>query len=105
MTQNGFRPGGEHRRHPPTLFWHQAMAHRVNAGMQPMQAFTRQTVLYGVFSKPKVQQLPPLDHSVLPPRQLSYVFLFNLSLSRVETDSAGMHPRLLGNLARVARGL
>ena len=57
------------------------MAYRVNAGMQPMQALARQTVLYGVLSKTKVQQLSPLDHPVLPPRQLSYGSLFNLSLS------------------------
>ena len=58
------------------------MAHRVDAGVQPMQAFARQTVLYRVLSKPKVQQLSPPDHSVLPLRQLSNVSLFIPRLSQ-----------------------
>lgn len=93
------------------------MSHRVDAGVQRMQAPTRNSVLNRVVAQPELRQLVPGYDPVLPPRQrrdpgvppwlprLLSPRPWKYAYTTIFHGLGGHGRRLTGNIARVVRGL
>ena len=58
------------------------MSNRVDSGVEPVESPDLQPVLNRIFPEPELQQLPPGDHSMLPPSQLGDSGIDSLLIAR-----------------------
>lgn len=70
VAQKGALPTGKDRRHPSPFLAEFRSSHLVDALLDAVQAPGAEAVLDRVVGKAKLQQLPPREQPMLPPREL-----------------------------------
>ena len=69
VREHGTVAAGEHSGHPMRLGAQRAMAHRVNAAMEAMEAVRPKPLVDPGLPNADAPQLVPGDHAILPPRE------------------------------------